>query len=313
MTFAEDVLKGLTSNPKFLPSKYFYDERGDQLFQKIMELDEYYLTDCEFEILDKNKARFLEIFNHSENGFQLIEFGAGDGYKTKILLQHFLEKKANFKYVPIDISQNVLDILSEDLKTNLPDLNVEGLNEDYFKALKKLNLEGTTKKVVLFLGSNIGNFTKKQAKEFLTKLSFNLSDGDLLLIGFDLKKDPDILFSAYNDPKGITSAFNLNLLERINRELGGNFDIDSFKHFPRYDPVSGEMESFLLSSKKQEVFIEALQANIQFDQWEPIHMEISRKYDPGQIEKLAEASGFRQAHYFFDSKQYFVNTIWELG
>lgn len=312
MDFSEDVLKGLSASPKFIPSKYFYDEEGDRLFTQIMELDEYYLTDCEFQILENNKSKLLDIFNHAEHGFQLIEFGAGDGYKTKILLKHFQERKASFKYIPIDISQNVLDILVEDLTSNLPGLKVEAINEDYFRALKKLNLEGRTKKVVLFMGANIGNFKHSEAVDFLKKLSFNLSDGDLLMIGFDLKKDPEVLFRAYNDSQGITSEFNLNLLRRINKELGGNFDLSKFQHFPRYDPISGDMESFLLSTEKQDVHISSLERDFTFEAWEAIHTEISKKYNLSEIEELAVESGFRQTYYFFDTRQYFVNTVWEV-
>jgi len=312
MGFSEDVFKGLTSSPKYLMSKYFYDEEGDHLFNEIMNLEEYYLTNCEFEILSAHKSELLELFNHTINGFQLIEFGAGDGYKTKILLNSFLKEKAKFKYIPIDISQNVLDILRDDLAKNLPELQVETLNEEYFKALKKLNLAGNSRKIVLFLGANIGNFNASQTSDFLTKLSYNLHEKDLLMIGFDLKKDPKIIQSAYDDPLGITRDFNLNLLSRINRELGGHFDITKFIHHPVYDPISGEMQSFLLSAEEQEVCIDALNAKIHFYAWEPIHTEMSKKYDLKEIEDLAVATGFKPKRHFFDARNYFVDSVWEV-
>jgi len=312
MTFSEDILRGLTSEPKFLLSKYFYNQEGDRLFNEIMKLDEYYLTRCEFEIIESNRNEFLDLFNHTANGFKLIEFGAGDGYKTKLILDTLVEQKANFQYVPIDISQNVLDILTKDLNSKLPELRVEAINAEYFAALKRLNLEGNSRKIVLFMGGNIGNFRKPQAIDFLKKLSSNLSEDDLVMIGFDLKKDPDIIERAYNDSKGITRDFNINLLQRINDELGGHFDVSKFKHFPTYNPISGEMESFLISTIKQEVKIDALDSTIQFDKWEPIHMEISKKYDLTEIEDLSTTAGFKTRKHFFDSRKYFVDSVWEV-
>lgn len=312
-SFARDVLKGLSSFPKFIPSKYFYDQAGDKLFQQIMEMECYYLTDAEYEILDSYQSELLHIFNNEKHGFQLIEFGAGDAYKTKVLLRAFLQHQAKFKFVPIDISGTVLGELKQDMQENFPNLEVVPIQDDYFKALKRLNLEGSSKKVVLFLGSNIGNFTKKETINFLRKLSYNLSEGDLLMIGFDLKKDPEIIIKAYNDPEGITARFNLNLLERINNELGGEFDLKTFKHCPSYDPVSGAMKSYLLSSGRQKVRVEALDRYFSFLPWEPIHTEISRKYNMLDVENLAKESGFRMIENFYDSRSYFVDSVWELA
>lgn len=312
--FAEDVRKGLSSDPKYLLSKYFYDERGDGLFRKIMELDDYYLTNSEFEIFNTCKSEILQLIDpHDKLGFQLIEFGAGDGLKTKVLLSHFLNEQVNFKYIPIDISGNVLEILKRDLKNNYPGLEIVGIQDDYFHALKQLNLEGNSRKVVLFLGSNIGNFTDGEAIDFLKKLSYNLSNEDLLMIGFDLKKDPSTILSAYDDSEGVTREFNFNLLQRINNELGGNFDLKTFKHFPSYDPVSGATKSYLISKIRQSVSIEALYQEFHFLPWEPIFTEVSQKYNMVDVENLARNSGFTIKENYYDSNSYFVDSIWMLA
>lgn len=309
--FAEDVKAGLSQDPKNLPSKYFYDKRGDEIFQAIMKMPEYYLTRSEYEILEINQAELLNIFKNHHGRFNLIEFGAGDGFKTKILLQYFVALQVDFTYIPIDISANVLNLLVQDLKENLPMLKVESICHDYFQALHQLKQTTDRKNVVLFLGSNIGNFSESEAVEFLKRLAENLNPEDLLLIGFDLKKDPRQILEAYYDKAGITRTFNLNLLERINRELGGRFNLELFEHFPLYDPVLGEARSYLISKKQQTVYIEALATSFEFRIWEPIHVEISRKYDLDTVSRYAEKAGFRIKNNFFDQRHYYLNSLWE--
>ena len=311
--FAQDVLDGLLDNPKTLPSKYFYDKKGDALFQEIMALDEYYLTRAEYAILDTHKARLLKMLRKNQNGkpFQLIEFGAGDGLKTKVLLKHFLEQEANFEYLPIDISANVLRQLGSDLKATFPGLKVEGMEGDYFEALGRIPKDVAGKKLVLFLGSNIGNFTPEQALEFLGKLANNLEVGDGVLVGVDLKKEPKVIQKAYNDQQGVTKAFNLNLLTRINEELGANFKLEHFMHYPVYEPLSGMAKSYLVSTREQTVDLKKLNKQIEFEAWEAVHTEISRKFSPKDIGLLAEAAGFRVVENFFDDKGYFVDSFWE--
>ncbi len=305
--FAKDVLDGLSANPKELSSKYFYDQKGDKLFQQIMALEEYYLTRTEYSILKDNKDSILKAFREGVSKFNLIEFGAGDGYKTKVLLRHFVKERADFTYMPIDISGNVLKILETALHEELPDLQVKGLQNEYFKALDQLH-DSPDRNVVLFLGSNIGNFTGDEAVQFLTHLNDSLKPGDLLFIGFDLKKDPNVILDAYNDRSGVTRAFNLNLLARINQELGGNFNIDKFRHHPIYNPMTGTTSSFLVSTEKQTV--EIMDTAIQFGAWEAIHMEISQKYDQQMIEKIATDSGFEIVGSFKDESNYFLNAVW---
>ena len=305
-------MKGLSDTPKYLSSKYFYNQKGDKLFQNIMELDEYYLTRLEYEILEKQKIQLLTLFGNGATHFNLIEFGAGDGFKTKVLLKHFLEKKADFKYLPIDISGNALKLLKADLEKNLPMLETEMLQGEYFQSLAAFSKTDATRKVVLLLGSNIGNFLKPVAIKFLSHIGDILSTGDRLLLGADLKKDPDIILAAYNDKNGVTKTFNLNLLKRINHELGGDFQLDQFHHYPVYDPMTGEVRSYLISMMDQTVNIRQLNASFHFIQWEAIYMELSQKYEIKDLEELAEASGFRVIEHFYDSNKYFVDTLWEV-
>jgi len=309
--FAHDILQGLTDYPKHLPSKYFYDAQGDLLFQQIMKLPEYYLTNCEFEIFEKQKEKILQAFTTRKGNFHLIELGAGDGYKTKVLLKHLCANDVQFEYVPVDISQNVLNHLQNNLKEEIPSLQVAPVNGDYFHALEQISEHDRDRKVVLFLGSNIGNFNAENAHSFIKHIAGELNAGDLLFLGVDLKKEPSIILDAYNDKTGVTKAFNLNLLTRINSELGGNFDIDSFKHYPVYNPESGECKSYLLSLKKQDVYIEDLNLSVSFEAYESIHTEISKKYAFKELQQLAENTNFKIIENFTDQKGYFVDALWE--
>ncbi len=308
-TFAADVERGLSATPKYLSSKYFYDAEGDKIFQQIMRMPEYYLTDCEYKIFNRQKEGILSAISGGEK-FDLVELGAGDGYKTKVLIQYFLEKNVDFEYFPVDISKDVLDYLKEDLNREFPNLKVTPLNYEYFAALEKLNQLNGAPKVLLFLGSNIGNFDITAVEKFYNGLHQVMNHGDQILNGIDLKKDPRTIRRAYDDPSGITKRFNLNLLTRMNRELGANFNIDNFDHYASYDPLSGEARSYLMSMVKQEVKIDAIEKTFSFDHSEPIHTEISRKYSLGEIENLASKTNFRVKEHFLDSKEYFVDSLW---
>ena len=310
--FAKDTLEGLSTDPKYLSSKYFYDDKGSRIFQDIMQMPEYYLTDCELEIFETKKQEILIDFVGQHAHFELVELGAGDGLKTKILLSHFLSKNIDFKYSPIDISEDSVKNLLTDLKNEIPDLKVAGLIGDYFDLIKDIKVNGYPKKIILFLGSNIGNYNKQMSLEFFRHLKKVLNPQDQVFIGFDLKKDPDIILNAYNDPHGHTSAFNLNLLQRINTELVANFNLTDFKHKEVYDPQTGTALSFLVSLKKQEVEIRDLNLSISFEKGESIFMEMSQKYDIEMISELATKSGFEIVRNFYDERQYFVNSLWKL-
>ncbi len=308
--FAADIFHGLTSYPKSLSSKYFYDKKGDELFQQIMHLPEYYLTGKEFSILQENKEQIGQAFN-SDEGFDLIELGAGDGKKTKVLLQHFIEKGFSFKYLPVDISNNVLLQLAKSLKEEIPAVIVEPQQGMYREVLQRLSDYRQRKKVILFLGSNIGNMPQEEAVRFLQKISDSMSSKDLFFMGADQKKHPQKVLSAYNDSAGVTAAFNKNLLTRINRELDANFDPDSFLHWPVYDPESGMAKSFLVSKKEQTVQINSLNLEVVFAEWESIHTEISQKYDDTAIAWLAGETGFKITGSFGDPENQFKNYIFQ--
>lgn len=309
--FARDVLDGLSAEPRKLSSKYFYDAEGDRLFQKIMHLPEYYLTRAELEIFTIHKEQILAIIQ-PKDPFRLIELGPGDGLKTRVLLRHFQSRQANFSYVPVDISSNSLSGLITSLEREIPGLETMPLAGDYFEVLAGLKFKEELRNVVFFLGSNIGNFLGDTVTAFLRSIQQNLRSGDLLMIGFDLKKDPKRILSAYNDASGVTRDFNLNLLRRINDELGGNFITDRFMHHPVYNPVTGECRSYLISKVEQEVFIEKLDRTFRFGAWEPIFMEVSKKYSIREIETLAVQTGFRVVENLFDSDRLFTDAIWEV-
>ncbi len=306
--FEEDVYTGLTSYPKHLSSKYFYDKKGDKLFQEIMNLPEYYLTNCEYNILKTNTEEIAEAFNGAD-GFDLIELGAGDGKKTKLLLKYLSDKRIDFEYLPVDISQNALDELQESLKNELPNIAVKPQQGTYFKTLERLSDFNSRKKVILVLGSNIGNLLHKDAIDFLKQIQEAMSPDDMLFMGFDQKKNPQTILDAYNDPTGVTAAFNKNILERINNELNGNFDLDSFSHWETYNPETGTAKSFLISKEKQEVEIKSLNITVSFEPWESIHTEISQKYDDQVVKWLASQADLKVTNSFTDEKDYYKNYI----
>ncbi|MBC7744027.1 MAG: L-histidine N(alpha)-methyltransferase [Flavobacterium sp.] len=312
-TFLQDVLKGLNAEPKYLESKYFYDSIGDGLFQQIMRSPEYYPTNCELEIFSLQTDEITKVFTKDSQAFDLVELGAGDALKSAYLLQNLVKKKSDFTYYPIDISENVIAGLHKNLPDRIKGLKIHGLNGEYFNMLQKVNNISRRKKIVLFLGSNIGNMHPEDALRFCGKLRDHLSSGDLLLIGFDLKKDPQTILNAYNDKQGYTRDFNLNLLNRINKELGGNFNTDNFKHYPTYDPETGACKSYLVSTRDQKVRIEAADVEIGFEKNECIHTEISQKYDKEEIDRLAGVTGFTIVDSFYDSRKWFLDAVWLVG
>ena len=312
---ANEVRTGLNRSPKRLSSRFFYDAEGSRIFSEIMHLPEYYLTRSEYEIIDNYKHEWLSLFSDDGRSFDLIELGAGDGLKTKLLLTHFVEQQARFTYSPVDISETALDELTNDLSQKLPALTVSPQHGDYTDALARIaqrtsNSADTPRKVVLFLGSNIGNFAPDEAVSFYTKLSASLNPGDLLLTGFDLQKHPAIIHAAYNDRQGLTKAFNINLLRRINRELDADFNLAAFDHYEVYDPERGEARSYLVSQVQQTVSIRALEMTVPFENGEIIHTEISRKFTREGIRHLAEQTGFSLTHWFTDCRHYFADVVY---
>jgi len=310
-TFADDVRRGLSAAPKFLSSKYFYDDEGSRLFQEIMKLPEYYLTRAEYEILSGQAKRICAAFETEADEFDLIELGAGDGSKTSLLVDFFLKRQAAFRYVPIDISAEALKFLTEKFASRFPGLSIQAEQGDYFLTLAAFKSKSDRRKIILFLGSNIGNFGSAQARDFFKSLRAVMNPGDRLFIGFDLQKDPRTIVRAYDDARGVTAEFNLNLLTRINRELGADFNREEFSHYASYHPIEGAARSFLISRRAQTVFVKTLNETFEFAAWEPIFMEISQKYTPAMIEELARESGFNVAENFTDNKKFYVNSLWQ--
>ncbi len=305
--FKKDVDTGLSASPKYLSSKYFYDDIGSQIFQEIMAMPEYYLTDSEFEILSLQAKQIAEKVNFKKP-FNIIELGAGDGYKTIKLLKNFKELGLEFTYIPVDISKKAIDILSEKVTKEIPEIKLKSHVGDYFNLLN--NLPNNIPSLVLFLGSNIGNFKKEDAQSFLNLVQSHLNPNDKLLIGFDLQKNPIIIKNAYDDLHGITKAFNMNLLHRINKELGADFRLDKFDFYCHYNPISGEVKSYLVSLKKQDVHITSLNKTFSFDFNELIWTELSKKYSFNQIEELSMNTGFKLDYNFLDCKHYFTDSLW---
>ena len=307
--FLSDVLKGLSSKEKFLQSKYFYDAKGDVLFQKTMSCPEYYPTKCEMEIFTEQINEIASTFINELYEFDVVELGAGDATKSIHLLNELLKHNVAFTYYPVDISKNVINLLHRELPQQLPTLQITGLNGEYFHMLEKAKTLSDKIKVVLFLGSNIGNVPLSEARHFCVSLHNHLQPGDFVLIGFDLKKDPHTVLAAYNDKTGYTREFNLNLLQRINDELEANFNVDNFTHYPTYDPGTGACKSYLVSSIEQTVHVAGYLIN--FAKGETIHMEISQKYTLAQTDQLASESGFVPVKHFYDSKKWFLDAVWK--
>ncbi len=307
--FAQHVAEGLKRMPKALSSMYFYDDAGSRLFQQIMELPEYYPTRAEFSIFREHGPAIAAALRPEGDGeFALVELGAGDGAKTKLLLRELLQVSTDFTYAPVDISVGAMTGLVEALGRELPAVRVVPVVSDYATALTQLRTRPGSK-AVLFLGSNIGNFHPADRLEFLRKLAAPLAPTDRLFIGFDLQKDPRRIRAAYDDAQGVTAAFNLNLLTRLNRELGADFDLSQWQHYTDYNPLNGAVRSFLVSTCAQKVHIEALEETFDFAAWEVIHTENSYKFTLPQIEALAAEVGLRVVASFTDVAGDFADVV----
>ena len=303
--FATEVFEGLSARPKRLSSKWLYDEIGDQLFVNIMDSEEYYLTRCEFEILSEQTSALVESFGVTEQCFDLYELGAGDGTKTIELLKGL--KQFNYTYKPVDISHNAISTLEGRIQNELPEVDIDGRHGEYFDVLSSMHSDNP--KVILFMGSNIGNLMDDQANNFLMQLSSVMQSGDKLLLGVDLKKSKDIILPAYNDAQGYTADFNLNLLDRMNKELGANFDRSKFIHRPVYDEHNGYAKSYLQSTQQQVIDIERLESSFSFEKGETIYTEVSRKYDDEIIAAITRNTGLEIVRKFYDRKKYFCDVV----
>jgi dimethylhistidine N-methyltransferase len=271
-----------------------------------MQMESYYLPECEIEILRHKSREIIEILPNET--YDVVELGAGDGTKTALFLEVLLQVGKKINYLPLDISPEILDVNQRLLKEKLPKLNILPIAGDYFETLKKI--EGRKDpKVVLFMGSNIGNFEGEKAIEFLRFVRKFMNKGDVLMLGADLKKHPQIILKAYDDRQGITKKFNLNLLHRINRELEGSFIVENFDHYACYDPESGTTKSFLISTANQ--MVKVAEENISFEKNEAVHMEISQKYSISDLVSIRKSAGFASENHFTDTKGYFSISLFK--
>ncbi len=305
--FAEDVRRGLTVDPKTLPPKYFYDALGSQLFEAICLLPEYYPTRAEAEIFTRYAA---EIISETPSPVTVVELGSGSSIKTRLLIEALLNRQRGLHYQPIDISPTILEQSAENLLGIFPDLRITALAADYTQGLSSIVRQGTEKALVMFLGSNIGNYDPSEALHLLRGIRAVLRPGDAFLLGTDLRKPADILEAAYDDALGVTAAFNLNLLLRINHELGADFEVRNFSHRAVWNEAAGRVEMHLVSRRDQHVRIDDLDLTIDFRDGETIHTENSYKFDDEQIARLARESGFRQLRSWTDSKERFSCNLW---
>jgi L-histidine Nalpha-methyltransferase len=304
---ARDIVEGLSeeTNKKWIKPRYLYDEVGSSLFERICEQPEYYPFRTETGIL---KRYGQSIFKFIDGDVTIIELGSGNSAKTRILLSFLLEKQEHVFYIPIDVSQEILLKTTHDLNREFTRLNTFGIAADYSEGIReacKISDKSATmpqRKLVLFLGSTIGNFEYKEAIEFLVTLRANMQVGDFLLIGFDLQKDVKLLENAYNDRRGYTAAFNLNLLSRINRELGGEFSQTNFRHLAFYNSEHHRVEMNLISKKTHEVYVNRLGKSFSFFENERIHTENSYKFTLEKMKDIVHHSGFRIAEYCLDHK-----------
>lgn len=306
--FPEDVLAGLSSVPKSLPFVYFYDEIGSRLFEEISRLPEYYLTRAEAEILDEYAD---EMIGQTPPGAALIELGSGSSTKTRILMERLLRRDGNLHYVPIDISDSMLSETSQALVGEYAELQVTAFAAEYEDGLRRASRQVPGHRLVLFLGSSIGNLSRSRQVRFLRRLRRDLGKNDRLLLGADLQKDREMLEAAYNDSEGVTADFNLNLLERINRELDGNFDLANFQHLAFYNPAYTRVEMHLRSRRRQEVDLGGLGYRFGFRAQETIHTENSYKFSLSQIEDLCRESGFRLLRRWLDRNAFFSLNLLE--
>jgi dimethylhistidine N-methyltransferase len=304
--FARDVESGLKANPKQLHCRYFYDEEGSRLFEAICQLPEYYLTRAEREILLTQAA---EIAAACPANLTLVELGSGSAAKTRILIEALLQRQETLRYVPVDISRSALEDSSRALLQEYAGLEIVAIAAEYQDGLQKLQSAVAGPKLILWLGSNVGNFERADAADFLRQVRDTMNPADRLLVGIDLRKGRAVLEPAYDDAQGVTARFNLNLLARINRELGGQFDLQGFRHRAVYDEKIGRVEMYLDSACDQTVLIDGLGLNISFAAGEAVHTENSYKYSLAEIEALAAAAGLRLERQWLDGERRFSENL----
>jgi len=308
--FKNDVLAGLRASPRRLSSVYFYDDEGSALFDEITRLPEYYLTRLEHEILVQHAADIDALIGDAP--CCVVDLGAGSGDKTQVLLQHMRERGRDVRYAPVDVSAAALWSAEQSMQRRLPGLRVDPVHDEYIRGLSRVRAAQRGRRLlVLWLGSSIGNFDDAQGVEMLRGLSGVCDREDLLLVGFDLLKDPQALVAAYADSRGVTAEFNYNLLRRINRELGGDFEPSRFLHHATFSPLHSRMESYLISRERQTVTVAG--CSFELDAWEPIHTEVSVKYSERRVGDMLARAGLKHVQTFSDAERRFADVACRRG
>ncbi|MDR3445924.1 MULTISPECIES: L-histidine N(alpha)-methyltransferase [Dyella] len=293
------VQRGLRARPKRLPSWLFYDERGSQLFEDICEQPEYYLTRCEIALMDAHSGHIADVLGED---VRLVEYGSGNAIKTRMLLEHL---HAPVSYVPVEISHEPLRNSTQVLNERFPAVPVQALHADFTRPLRlPIPPRAPRRTVIYFPGSTIGNFEARDAAELLRKMRNEMGDNGGILIGADLKKDTAVIEAAYNDKAGVTAQFTLNMLARLNREIGSDFDLSSFGHRAHYNAMAGRIETFLVSTRDQKVRVGKQQVN--FGAEEAMQVEYSCKYSPEDFAVLAAKAGLAIAQGWTDPQGMFA-------
>jgi L-histidine N-alpha-methyltransferase len=305
-SFADAVREGLSGTPKTLPSMYFYDARGSELFERICELTEYYLTRCEHEILERSACEIAEAAGPPR---EIVELGPGNAMKSRLLIRAALAQSPAVRYVPIDICADVLETTAEELLAEHERLEVQAVAGEFAEGLAALP-EPAGARLFLFMGSNIGNFEDPQAVEFIGSIRAQMRDGDRMLVGADLVKDEKVLWDAYNDSRGVTAEFNKNILLRVNSELGGDFKPGAFEHFAPFVTAKSRIEMHLVSASEQSVGVRDLGESFSFEPGESIWTGISRKYRTEELDSICTAAGLTRVEAWFDAKQWFTVALY---
>ena len=301
-SFADEISVSLSEPDKYINPKFFYDHHGSQLFEQICTLPEYYPTRTEIKILKDLKK---ELTHFIDNSFKIVELGSGSSTKTRLILDVFRQFNGRIDYFPIDISE-ILTESSEILLNNHPNLHITGIIDTYEEGLDFIEKYDNKKNLILFLGSSFGNFTPTDGKVFLDKINTIMKSNDLFLIGLDLVKDKQVLEAAYNDKKGITAKFNLNVLSRINDELDADFDLDNFKHYAIYNENKQRIEMYLKSLVTQNVTIGKSNLSFTLNKNELIHTEYSHKYTLLQIKEIMKKTNFHIQQIWTDDREFYA-------
>jgi dimethylhistidine N-methyltransferase len=303
-----DIILGLASPQKTLPCRYFYDDTGSRLFERICDTPEYYPTRTEEAILRSRAREIVEAAGHCE----LVELGSGAARKVRILLEALVETGRPMRYLPIDINESAIEASARELLRTYPGLHIRGLSGTYERALCELPTIELASRMTIFLGNTFGNFDDDEAATLLGLLRRTLRAGEYFLLGVDLHKDRAVLEAAYNDADGLTAEFNRNLLRHVNRRFGGNFVLDRFAHRAFYNEEERRIEMHLKSRVDQRVTLDALELEVNFLAGETIRTEISRKFEIAPLTDFFERHGFRQVNIWTDPKAWFALILWRL-